>query len=140
MRGWWRRRREPVDQGPPVGVTVGDWHADVDPTQLLDVTTVVRTRAGRRVARAGDAGREVFILLAGTASIHHPETGAYLGTLRPGEVFGELSVLSGGPRRADVVANTDLELMVMTPAEFTVLQQRLADMPAALHRRMAQLG
>jgi CRP-like cAMP-binding protein len=140
MRGWWQKRRQPDEPVPPVAVTVGSWHADVHADEILDVTTRVRMRAGRRVVRGGAAGREVFILVDGVASIHHPATGAYLGTLRTGEVFGELSVLSGDPRRADVVANTDIEVLVMTPAEFDVLQQRVHDMPAALQQRLASLS
>jgi CRP-like cAMP-binding protein len=120
-------------------VSVGPWHAHLH-EDALAVTTLLRMRAGRRVVRGGEIGREVFILVSGTASVHDGETGEYLGTLRPGEVFGELSVLSGTPRRADVVANTDLEVLVMTPAEFSVLQTSVRDMAAAIERRVDELG
>ena len=141
MAGWFRflQRRRAARLALPDEVTVGLWHAQVD-DDALAATTLLRVRAGRRVVRGGDIGREVFILVSGTASVHDAGDGSYLGTLRPGEVFGELSVLSGRPRRADVVANTDVEVLVMTPAEFSVLQQSVQDMTAAVERRVDELS
>jgi CRP-like cAMP-binding protein len=58
------------------------------------------------------------MVLRGVASVHAPDSGRYLATLTDGELCGELAILDGGPRRADVVANTDVVVGAMTPGEF----------------------
>ena len=48
-------------------------------------------------------------------------------TLGPGDVFGEQSFLSEQPRAADVVAQTDAEVLVLTPALFDKAIRRRPD-------------
>ena len=92
--------------------------SDVDRFAFLKFSTVVVVRAGRRLVRAGEPGREVLMVLGGVASVHAAGSGQYLGTVADGELCGELAILDGGVRRADVVANTDVLVAAMTPAEF----------------------
>jgi CRP-like cAMP-binding protein len=46
--------------------------------------------------------------------------------LHPGEFFGEMSLLDGGPRSATVVADTSGRLLVISRRDFAVL---LKDVP-----------
>jgi len=54
----------------------------------------------------------MYVILSGTAdAIVHDET---IASLRPGDHFGEMSMLDGGPRSATVFATSDLSTMGMS--------------------------
>ena len=65
-----------------------------------------------RVIEQGRDGGSMFMLLRGDASVvvkaNSSET--QVATLRDGDYFGEMSLLTGEPRSATVVAQTDCEL------------------------------
>ena len=59
----------------------------------------------------GKFGR-MYVILSGTAdAVVHDET---IASLRPGDHFGEMCMLDGGPRSATVVATGDLSTMGMS--------------------------
>ncbi len=65
--------------------------------------------SGDTVIRHGDAGRSMFVLVEGVLEVSVPAkdgSGAMLnvGRIRPGDFFGEMSLLTGDPRSATVVA------------------------------------
>ena len=68
--------------------------------------------AGTVIAREGDPGVGLFILLDGTAEVSIG--GRKKATLGPGEFFGEIALLDGGPRTATVTAKTDVQLLGLT--------------------------
>jgi CRP-like cAMP-binding protein len=61
---------------------------------------------GTAIINEGDEGQGLFVLVAGEAEVERQGTsGAVtLATLRAGEVFGEMSLLRGGPTTASVLA------------------------------------
>lgn len=71
----------------------------------------VRTyAAGECIIRKGDPGDSLYVLLEGTGSVRSG-TGAdspAIAELRPGDCFGEMSLLTGAPRSATILANEDL--------------------------------
>jgi CRP-like cAMP-binding protein len=58
--------------------------------------------AGTVIIREGEEGRGLFVVLAGELEVG--ARGVPLGTLRAGEVFGEMSLLRGAPTAATVSA------------------------------------
>lgn len=71
--------------------------------------------AGTRVVTHGDMASTAYFVLGGsaTAGIPTDEEGGFRGlsTMGPGEFFGEIAALTGSPRTADVVADTDMTLL-----------------------------
>jgi CRP/FNR family cyclic AMP-dependent transcriptional regulator len=70
--------------------------------------------AGEPVFWFGDAGDTLYVIDSGQAEVTAPDTDGrhvLLDTLGPGEIFGELSMLDGGPRSATVRALTDCALI-----------------------------
>jgi CRP/FNR family cyclic AMP-dependent transcriptional regulator len=59
--------------------------------------------ADRVIARQGEIGTGFFIVVSGRVRV--VRDGTPVARLGPGEFFGELSVLDGGPRVAQVVAD-----------------------------------
>src|SRR5450759_346936 len=79
----------------------------------------VRVAAGATIVNEGDDGNEFFVILDGAASVSRQ--GRKIATLGPGSGFGELALLENAPRNATVVADTDMELVVLGQREFAGL-------------------
>lgn len=79
-----------------------------------------RVQAGETVFRKGDRDQAAWLLLSGQVEIRLPIPGSArstrLATVVPGGVFGEMAMLDGQPRSADVVA-TEASLCVGLDAE-----------------------
>jgi len=84
--------------------------------KLRNIGTRVRVPGGRTVCIEGGHGTDVVVVVEGMASCHvRGETVANFG---PGDFFGEVSALDGGRRTATVVADTDMDVLVLGRAEF----------------------
>jgi CRP-like cAMP-binding protein len=87
--------------------------ADLTRPQLVSVAHAFEEEVfpeGKRVLREGLSGSAVYLILAGEARV---EIGEHSVTLGRGEFFGEISVLTGEPPSADVVAETMLRCLVV---------------------------
>ncbi|MCG8416776.1 MAG: cyclic nucleotide-binding domain-containing protein [Proteobacteria bacterium] len=62
--------------------------------------------AGTDIIRQGEEGRGLFVVLAGEVEVAKTtgRVAASLATLRAGDIFGEMSILRGGPTTATVCA------------------------------------
>jgi CRP/FNR family transcriptional regulator, cyclic AMP receptor protein len=75
-----------------------------DLNRLAEETDVVSFPAGTVVVEEGMLGATMFVVLSGEAKVLRGTR--RLGTLRPGDFFGEIALLDGAPRSASVVAET----------------------------------
>lgn len=73
--------------------------------------------SGETVLRRGEPGDAAYVIVEGRAAVLDDD-GACLSELGPGELFGELALLTDVARTADVRAQTDLDLMVLDRASF----------------------
>jgi CRP-like cAMP-binding protein len=86
--------------------------------------------AADTVLSAGEPGDEFFLIIDGTARVdvstekHAP--------LHPGEFFGEMSLLDGGPRSATVVAATPGAVLVISRRHFSVLLKKVPGLTQTL--------
>jgi CRP/FNR family transcriptional regulator, cyclic AMP receptor protein len=76
----------------------------------------VTVPAGKVLTEEGTIGREFFIIVSGQASVRR--NGRKVATLGPEQYFGELSLLDRLPRSATVIADTEMELLVLGQREF----------------------
>lgn len=82
------------------------------------------------LTRAGEPGDEFFLIVDGTARV---EVSAEKQVpLPPGEFFGEMSLLDGGPRSATVVADTPVRLLVISRRHFSVLLREVPGLTQTL--------
>jgi uncharacterized membrane protein len=97
---------------------------------LLAVMTRQAVPAGEMVFWVGDAGDSLYVVESGQVTITAPdERGDHitLDTLGPGGVFGEISLLDGGPRTASVRAASDVSLLALRRAAFHAFLRQRAD-------------
>jgi CRP/FNR family cyclic AMP-dependent transcriptional regulator len=96
--------------------------ADMDRRQAEQITRLLKVRPfakGETVIMEGSGGAAFFIIDAGEATVSCK--GVHLGTLGPGDCFGEIALIDGGPRSATVTAATDLVCYGLTFWEFRPL-------------------
>jgi CRP-like cAMP-binding protein len=72
--------------------------------QLAEHADVVQFREREEIVEAGRPGGTFYVILEGEAKVMRD--GKTMDRLEPGEFFGEISLLDGGPRTASVVATT----------------------------------
>lgn len=88
--------------------------------KLSKVTGRRRAGRGEFIVRAGDPADSLFILISGTAKVlNSDEEGreVILAVLGAGEFFGEMGLIDGSERSADVVAQENCELLVISRAD-----------------------
>ena len=102
---------------------------------IVSVTTLIDVPAGRVLCTEGVGGDEFFVIVEGEAavSVNHVQ----VATLGPGDFFGEMALLDGGPRVATVTATSDSRMLVLTRPEFNGLLERA---PTVCHRILVGLG
>src|SRR3989442_8309993 len=113
-----------------------DFLSVLSPEDLETVAQQAAVKAylpGEAVVRQGDAGAEFFIVLGGSAEVRRGEGDkvATVATLHPMQFFGEMSLLTGEPRSATIVAQTKLEVVVITK---TVLERPIMGNPLIAER------
>ena len=105
---------------------------------IAKITEVLEVPADTVLARKGEAGDAFFFILDGRARVDvSPKKRV---RLEPGEYFGEMSLLDGGPRSASVTAETPLRLLVIKRRDFATLLHEAPDLTtnllATLSRRL----
>jgi CRP/FNR family cyclic AMP-dependent transcriptional regulator len=100
--------------------------------QALEEVTV---KAGRVLCEEGAVGREFFLIVSGEASVRH--NNRKVRNLGPGDYFGELALIDRQPRSATVVADTDMDLLVLGQREFN---GALVTMPELSRKLMVALA
>jgi CRP/FNR family transcriptional regulator, cyclic AMP receptor protein len=83
--------------------------------ELTAIARVVRQidhEAGFVIAAEGQPGAGLFVIESGEADVSIG--GRKINHMGPGDFFGELALLDGGPRTATVTATTDIRLFALT--------------------------
>ena len=133
--------------------------SDDELQQLMDNAKPVSLRAGEVLMRQGEAGDSAFVVVKGEFAIHKQsgQSVIKIDVRNPGDVLGEMALLSQAPRSATVTAVTDCETLCISKEVFENLlstsstaalavlhwvMNRLSQNDALLHQqeRMAALG
>ena len=87
--------------------------SDAQIDNLLEAARVNHFGRGERVIEEGAEGDSMFVLLRGSAQVSVSKNGSVIpvATLRSGDCFGEMSLLTGEKRSATVRAEDDCEVL-----------------------------
>ncbi len=91
--------------------------------------------AGRTLMREGETGSEAMVIVEGRVSV--VRDGAVIAERGPGDVIGEMALLSQRPRSATVTLLTDGRLIVIGRREFEAL---MSEMPSVRSQVMEGLA
>ena len=103
--------------------------------RIAKASNEITVEAGHVLVDQGDAGREAFVIVEGSATVKR--NGRKVGTLSPGDAIGELALLDHGPRTATVTADTELTALVLSAREFAGI---IEDVPGLAQKLLAQLA
>jgi len=95
-----------------------DLFEGLDDRQIERVQKLLRPRftvPNEVILRKREPGDAVYFIASGAAEVILPSGRIPLGS---GDVFGEMALLTGGERQADVVASTYCRLLVLRKADF----------------------
>jgi len=103
-----------------------DLFADCTRAQLQQIgslTTYLRIPSGHVLIHEGDIAKEFIVILRGSARVsrHTPGGIVHVADVGPGDLLGEMALLSGSRRTATVTATSDLEVLVSSVGEFRSL-------------------
>jgi pyruvate phosphate dikinase-like enzyme/cyclic nucleotide-binding protein len=123
-------RSDALPPSPPPRDPVGalqrvELFAGMDRRQSEQIGRLLKERRftkGETVIKEGTGGAAFFIITSGEAKV--TSKGVDLATLGPGQYFGEVALIDGGPRSATVTAASDLVCYGLTFWEFRPLVER----------------
>lgn len=92
--------------------------------------TETSVSAGKRLVHEGDYSYDLIVIESGTADV--VKGGEVVGTLGPGDVFGEMGMLTGGKRTADVVATSSMRLITLSKWDLKRISGEVTDQLQAL--------
>lgn len=103
-----------------------------DLVHVLELSTEVEFFPGKVIVAAGNRAQDFYILLLqGEVKLALP--GRRTSALGPGDYFGEMAVLDGGPRSATITAQTHISALRIERSDFL----RLLDTYGSIGRKIA---
>lgn len=84
--------------------------------QVLHTAREAHYAAGQAVVREGDPATVLYLIVDGHASV--VQEGKKVGRMGPGEFFGELALIEAHGRTATVVAEDELDCLLISAWEF----------------------
>ena len=103
--------------------------------RLAAVVVEVDFAADHVIARQGDIGSGLFVITSGGARV--VRDGQQIAELGPGAFFGELSVLDGRPRTAQVVATAPTTCLALSTWDFEAVVREEPSVALAILRGLA---
>jgi hypothetical protein len=107
--------------------------------ELSDLATIVREErrpAGETIVREGDFDDSMFLVVTGEVNVIR--AGLHVATTGPGDFFGEMAVLDGETRSADVVAHTAVHLLRLERADLFRLMDEQPSIAIGICRTLSR--
>jgi CRP-like cAMP-binding protein len=104
--------------------------------QVAQIADELDLPAGKEMATEGDRGREFFVLLNGEAEV--TKQGSRINTMRKGDFFGEIALVTKMPRTATVTATSDVDVLVITERDFDSLLKKTPEIGRGIAEALAE--
>lgn len=114
----------------------------LDRARLIPNCAVIAFDAGEAIVKQGERGDSLFVLISGSARVvrHQPDGGEVaVARLGQGECFGEVALLTGEQRTADVLAElTGTTVLKLSRDRFSQLMKQHNDLAQRMARLLAE--
>jgi CRP/FNR family transcriptional regulator, cyclic AMP receptor protein len=104
---------------------------------IANASELVEYVAGQPIVREGEPGDSFYVVLHGQAKVS--ANGRTVHRAMPGDHFGEIALLDGGPRSATVTSETPMTLVRLSRKAFFGRLDRDPEMAIALMGTMARM-
>lgn len=100
---------------------------DLDDGELARVAEVCRTMefvSGEYIFKEGEAGNRLYLIVEGDVRISRVVPGSgeeALAVLKPGALFGEMSVFDRSERSTDAISNGGTKVLTISRSDFELL-------------------
>jgi CRP-like cAMP-binding protein len=81
--------------------------------------------SGKVLMRQGESGADMMVLVRGSVAVERD--GARINTLGPGDFFGEIALVDGGPRTATITTEEPSTLLVITHRDFHAMMDEFPE-------------
>jgi CRP/FNR family transcriptional regulator, cyclic AMP receptor protein len=88
---------------------------------------------GEVIVQAGDRGNSMYLILEGRARVIGKSR-----VLRPGDFFGEMALIDGGPRSATIIATSQVRVMMVQRRAFLKLLKQNPQVGLAIMETLAE--
>jgi CRP-like cAMP-binding protein len=88
---------------------------------------------GEVIVQAGDRGNSMYLMLEGRARVVGKSR-----ILRPGDFFGEMALIDGGPRSATIIAASDVRVMMLQRQTFLKALKQNPQISLAIMETLAE--
>ena len=105
---------------------------------VAQITDELDLPAGKEMATEGDRGREFFVLLEGEADVKKGDRS--INTMKTGDFFGEIALVTKMPRTASVTATTPVRVLVITERDFDALLKKSPEVGRYVAEALAARG
>ena len=102
---------------------------------VAEITVEAVHPPGTVLTREGQAGGLAFVVMEGTAEVVRDDR--VLGTLAPGDMAGELSLIDGRPRSATVRTTSEVRVLEINGDDFAALLDRAPQFTRNLLRSLS---
>jgi small-conductance mechanosensitive channel len=133
-----------LEHGGQIDLLLGrsDLFGHLAPAELATLAAAARrcrVSAGTVVVREGEPGHSLFVVVEGLLDVHLTFDGRSrkVRDVRPGDLFGEYSLLTGAPRSATVTARTDCILFEITKSDLEPVLTRSPELARSMSVTLA---
>lgn len=104
--------------------------------KIASIADEIDLPEGKTLIREGDAGREFFVLVDGSADVER--SGKKVASLGAGDFFGEISLIAKTPRNATITTTSPVRALVITDRAFRQLLDSSPDIAIGVLTALAE--
>ena len=109
--------------------------SDAEIDRVAEAATEIELEPNAPLTAEGEFGHALYIVESGTADVRRD--GQVVGSVGPGDVVGEVAVLSSGRRTATVVATSPMKLIALFKRDVWVLERNAPAVAERLRELLA---
>jgi CRP-like cAMP-binding protein/DNA-binding response OmpR family regulator len=130
-----KRKRGEFDKGTEIQRSPGEGPVNVVDEQVIEIMHVAK---GQPVFKQGDPATSAYILASGSIAVYREIDGKRVpvARVRKGELFGEMAIIDGTPRRATAIALEDCTLSLIAK---DMIEEKMAAADPVINKVMHML-